>query len=116
MARMSLWSSAPPTAASTSFPSWPEELVRLKVDVILASAGPAALAARKATTSVPVVFVGVVDPVGLGACPEPGPSGWQSHRTSHHLGGFCRQAPGAAQGSCPQPDRKSTRLNSSHLG
>src|SRR5215475_13648817 len=75
MARMSLWSSAPPTAASTSFPSWPEELVRLKVDVILASAGPAALAARKATTSVPVVFVGVVDPVGLGLVPSLGRPG-----------------------------------------
>src|SRR5215468_819417 len=72
MARMSLWSSAPPTAASTSFPSWPEELVRLEVDVILASAGPAALAAREATTSVPVVFVGVVDPVGLGLVPSLG--------------------------------------------
>src|SRR5215813_7585243 len=75
MARMSLWSSAPPTAASTSFPSWPEELVRLEVDVILASAGPAALAAREATTSVPVVFVGVVDPVGLGLVPSLGRPG-----------------------------------------
>ncbi len=47
-----------------------EELLRLKVDVILASAGPAALIARNATTSVPVVFVGVVDPVGLGLVPS----------------------------------------------
>jgi putative ABC transport system substrate-binding protein len=47
-------------------PQLVEELVRLKVDVILASAAPAALAARKATTSVPIVFVGVVDPVELG--------------------------------------------------
>jgi ABC transporter substrate binding protein len=52
-----------------------EELVRLKVDVILPSGGPAALAARKATTSVPIVFVGVVDPVGLGLLPSLGRPG-----------------------------------------
>jgi putative ABC transport system substrate-binding protein len=43
-----------------------EELVRSKVDVIVTSAAPAALAAKKATTSVPIVFVSVVDPVGQG--------------------------------------------------
>jgi len=42
------------------------ELLRLKVDVILASAAPAALAAQKATKSVPIVFVGATDPVALG--------------------------------------------------
>ncbi len=47
-------------------PRFAEELVRSKVDVILASAAPAVLAARKATTSVPIVFVGVLDPVGIG--------------------------------------------------
>jgi len=56
-------------------PQLAEELVRLKVDVILASAGPAALAAGKATTSVPIVFVGVVDPVGLGLVPSLGRPG-----------------------------------------
>src|SRR5262245_21646072 len=47
-------------------PQRADELVRSKVDVILASAGPAAVAARNATTSVPIVFVSVIDPVGLG--------------------------------------------------
>ena len=47
-------------------PRFAEELVRLKVDVILASSSPPALAAKKATTSVPVVFVNVTDPVGFG--------------------------------------------------
>lgn len=46
-----------------------EELVRRKVDVILASAAPAALAARKVTTTVPIVFVAVVDPVEQPANP-----------------------------------------------
>src|SRR4029453_3853483 len=51
-------------------PMLAEELLRSKVDVILASAGPAALVARNATTSVPGVFVGVVAPVGLGLVPS----------------------------------------------
>jgi len=47
-------------------PRFAEELVRSKVDVILASSAPAALAAQKVTTSVPIVFVGVREPVELG--------------------------------------------------
>jgi putative ABC transport system substrate-binding protein len=46
-------------------PQLAEELVRLKVDVILASSSPAAVAAKKATTSVPIVFVNAYDPVEL---------------------------------------------------
>jgi putative ABC transport system substrate-binding protein len=42
------------------------ELVRLNVDVILASGAPAAFAARSATTKVPIVFVHVYDPVEIG--------------------------------------------------
>ncbi len=56
-------------------PRLTEELLRLKVDVILASAAPAAVAVRRATTSVPIVFVGVVDPVGLGLVPSLGRPG-----------------------------------------
>jgi putative tryptophan/tyrosine transport system substrate-binding protein len=40
------------------------ELVRLKPDVIVTRGTPAAIAARDATTTVPVVIVGVGDPVG----------------------------------------------------
>ena len=43
-----------------------DELLRLKVEVLLAAAPAAALAAKRATTSVPVVFAGVADPVGRG--------------------------------------------------
>src|SRR5215467_15604331 len=42
------------------------EFVRLKVDAILAIGTPATLAARQATSVVPIVFVGVNDPVALG--------------------------------------------------
>jgi len=46
-------------------PELAAELVRLKVDLIVASSPPSALAAKKATTTVPIVMSGG-DPVGLG--------------------------------------------------
>jgi putative tryptophan/tyrosine transport system substrate-binding protein len=48
------------------FPALAAELVRLKVEVIVAQGTPAALAAKHATTMIPVVMVGVGDPVGSG--------------------------------------------------
>jgi len=42
------------------------ELVRLKVDLIVVTGGPPALAAKKATTTVPIVMATVADPVGAG--------------------------------------------------
>jgi putative ABC transport system substrate-binding protein len=48
-------------------PELAADLARSKVDVVLTAwSTPAALAAKKATTTVPVVFVGVADPVGVG--------------------------------------------------
>jgi len=43
-----------------------DELVRLKMDVIVAPATPAALAAKKATRSIPIVFYSGTDPVAAG--------------------------------------------------
>jgi putative ABC transport system substrate-binding protein len=42
------------------------ELLRLKVDVIVQASTAGALAAKQATATVPIVFWGVVDPVGIG--------------------------------------------------
>ena len=42
------------------------ELVRLKVDVIVAFVTAASLAARKATTTIPIVMAFVNDPIGAG--------------------------------------------------
>ena len=47
-------------------PAMAAELVRLKVDVIVAIAPPAAAAAREATRAIPIVMWGVPDPVALG--------------------------------------------------
>jgi putative ABC transport system substrate-binding protein len=51
------------------FPALVDELVRLKVDVLLTPGTPAALAAKTATRTIPIVFTAVADPVstGLGA-------------------------------------------------
>ena len=43
-----------------------DELVRLKVDLIVTDGTDAALAAKKATTSIPIVMAAVGDPVGMG--------------------------------------------------
>src|SRR5262245_12912038 len=51
-------------------PKLAEELVRSRVDVILASAGASAMAAQKATASVPIIFVGMHDPVEVGIVPS----------------------------------------------
>ncbi len=48
------------------FPALAAELVALKVDVIVAANTSAALAAKQATTTVPIVFAGPTDPVTSG--------------------------------------------------
>jgi putative ABC transport system substrate-binding protein len=47
-------------------PALAAELVRLKVDVIVTSSPPAAQAAKRATTTIPIVATFVADPVGSG--------------------------------------------------
>ena len=47
-------------------PSLVSELVRLKVDVLFAYGTPAALAAKNATKTIPIVFGGVNDPLAVG--------------------------------------------------
>ena len=47
-------------------PGLAAELVALKVDVIVAVVTQAALAAKKATSTIPIVMLGVSDPVGSG--------------------------------------------------
>jgi putative ABC transport system substrate-binding protein len=47
-------------------PALAADLVRLKVDVIVASTSPAIRAAQKVTTTIPIVFPATGDPVGSG--------------------------------------------------
>jgi putative tryptophan/tyrosine transport system substrate-binding protein len=48
------------------FSSLAEELLRLKVDIIVASSTPATQAAKNATRTIPIVMLGAADPVGTG--------------------------------------------------
>ena len=47
-------------------PELAAELVRLKVDLIVTSGGTTPLAAKRATTTIPIVMAGGGDPVGAG--------------------------------------------------
>jgi putative tryptophan/tyrosine transport system substrate-binding protein len=51
---------------SEAFPALLSDVIRQKVDVIVQASTPGALAAKRATSRVPVVFWGVNDPVGIG--------------------------------------------------
>ena len=51
-------------------PQFAEELVRLKVDLIVARASSGAMAAKRATASIPIVFAGVNAPVEIGLVPS----------------------------------------------
>lgn len=53
-----------PAEQPERFQSYAIELAKLKVDILLAVTRPAALAAQHATTSIPIVFIVVPDPVG----------------------------------------------------
>jgi ABC-type uncharacterized transport system substrate-binding protein len=48
------------------FPTLIDELLALKVDVLVTAGTPAALAVKRATTTIPLVMVAVGDPVGTG--------------------------------------------------
>jgi len=47
-------------------PELADELVARKVDAIVASGTPTVLAAKHATSTIPIVFVGIGDPVDTG--------------------------------------------------
>jgi len=56
-------------------PEFAAELVRLKVDVLVVNTTNAALAAKNATETIPIFFMGVSDPIGAGlidSLPHPG--------------------------------------------
>jgi ABC-type uncharacterized transport system substrate-binding protein len=71
-------------------PSLASDLARLKVDLIVAAATPAARAARRATSTLPIVAVAMGDPIADG-----------SSRASRALAGMSQETPSLAQSSSP---------------
>jgi putative tryptophan/tyrosine transport system substrate-binding protein len=68
------------------------ELVRLRVDVIVAAYTPCALAAKRATSSIPIVMAAVADPIGAGLVQS-------LARPGGNISGFSNMAPETA-GKC----------------
>src|ERR1043166_1703823 len=91
-------------------PQLAEELVRQKVDLIVVRSTPVVQAAKAATTTIPIVMLGVADPVRSGfiaSLAHPG----------GNITGMSNIMPELAgkRLALLREDRKSTRLNSSHV-
>jgi putative ABC transport system substrate-binding protein len=61
------------------FQKFAAEMVRLKADLIITITTPAALAAKNATTTIPIVIPTAIDPVGTGLIASLAHPGGQSH-------------------------------------
>src|SRR5438477_10451481 len=68
MSRERIWRSntALRRAITTGCPHWAADLVGRKVDLIMANSPPSALAAKSATSTIPIVVRGGADTVGDG--------------------------------------------------
>ena len=64
--KTSRWRSGGQKGGASGFPAPVAELVRLKVDVLVVASTPGALAAKNLTRTIPVVMLGVGDPVESG--------------------------------------------------
>src|SRR2546427_9568900 len=68
-------------------PDLAAELVRLNVEVIVTMAAPAAVAAKRASPAIPIVFMAVRGPVGLGLVPILARAGGAVNRVDYlHVG------------------------------
>ncbi len=83
-------------------PELAAELVRLKVDLIVVAGTPSALAAKKATTTIPIVMANAGDPVGAGLVASLGAAGRQCHRALEFSARAKHQKARDPQGRGPQ--------------
>ena len=79
-------------------PELAAELVRQKPDVLVAVTTNAALAMRRATTTIPIVFMGVTDPVTAGLVESLSRPGGNTTGITNIAAILTGKAPGAPQG------------------
>src|SRR5262249_25012778 len=89
------------------------DVVRLKVDVILASGTEAAVAAKQATAIIPIVFPVAGDPVGTGLVASLTQPGANLTGVSNHQGSCC-QAPRTLERGCPSLRRSAILVNADY--
>lgn len=68
-------------------PAMIEDVLKRKVDILVVGASIAALAARRSTSTVPVVFAGIIDPVAIGVVPSLARPGGNITGTTFGIGG-----------------------------
>lgn len=100
---------------SERFPELVAEMIRLKVDVLVVSGIFGALAAQKATTTIPIVFLGVADPVGQGVVVSLARPGGNITGTSVALGeGFAGKWVELLKQAVPKVTHVAVLLNSAN--
>ena len=106
-------------ARSERFAEIAAEFVRLKVDVIV-TGGNAAVAAKQASSAVPIVFALVDDPIGMGLIASSVATGRQRHRSGGAGNRSCWQAPRTIARGCarspPVGDHGQCRLSQRPAG
>ena len=70
-----------------AFPGFMEEMVQQKVDIIVTASTPGALAAKRATDTIPIVVHYMSDPVGTGLASSIGHPGGNLTGMSYQVGG-----------------------------
>jgi ABC-type uncharacterized transport system substrate-binding protein len=93
------------------FPRFAAELVRLKPDVLVVSVTEAALAAKNATSTIPIVMVSVADPVAAGLVKSLGRPGGNVTGLSRQTRDLVGKSLQLLKEALPQTDRVNLLVN-----
>jgi ABC-type uncharacterized transport system substrate-binding protein len=97
------------------FPALADELVRLKVDVLVASSPDEALAFTNATKTIPIVILAQSDPVAAGLVDSLARPGGEHHGNHHLCNSIEWQTDRVAQGNRPKTLPRCRAVESSRV-